>query len=339
MPKDNPPPDPLLCDFELPLQAVFYPYGFAVRIATNSEEVLRAAEESWQPFRQEFSDPPAELYFAVDEQGPQQCPPDPIFRGRRNLVTFIADPANFATCDLAQGFAFAWLSPGAVKNRAYLRYHFLESAASILMESLHLTPVHAACVVRDGHGVLLCGDSGTGKSSLAFACALRGWTLVTDDGSSLVRNRSERIVLGNPYQMRFREDAPNLFPELRQHTCLPRLNGEMAIELATVTFPEIRTATQAPVDYIVFLDRKTSAPPSLVRFPQKKALRWFEQVITFGDHRKAQRASLRRLLTADMFQLRYSDLDSAVRTLEGMVCDTSDSQVDLASPCDERNHA
>ena len=338
MRKDNPPPDPLLCDFDLPLQAVFYLYGFAVRIATNSEEVLRAAEESWQSFRHEFSDPPAELYFAVDEQGAQHCPPDPIFRGRRNLVTFIADRANFVTCDLARGLAFAWLSPGVAKNRAYLRYHFLESAASILVESLHLTPIHAACVVRDGHGVLLCGDSGAGKSSLAFACALRGWTLVTDDGSSLVRNRSERIVLGNPYQIRFREDAPDLFPELRQHTCRPRLNGEMAIELATTTLPQIRTATRAPVDYVVFLDRKTSDLPSLIRFPQKKALRWFEQVVTYGDHREAQRASLRRLLTAEIYQFRYSDLDSAVRSLEGMVRDASDSQVDLAAPCDERNH-
>jgi hypothetical protein len=40
--------DPLLCNVELPLRAVFYPLGFAFEIVTNSQAVLDAAGESWR---------------------------------------------------------------------------------------------------------------------------------------------------------------------------------------------------------------------------------------------------------------------------------------------------
>ena len=45
------------------------------------------------------------------------------------------------------------------------------------------TPVlrHATCVAIDGHGVLLCGASGSGKSDLALRLIDRGAVLVADD--------------------------------------------------------------------------------------------------------------------------------------------------------------
>ncbi len=54
-----------------------------------------------------------------------------------------------------------------------------------------------------------------GKSSLAYACACRGWTYVSDDASSLLRSGTERKVIGNSRLFRFRPAAVDLFPELR----------------------------------------------------------------------------------------------------------------------------
>lgn len=41
--------------------------------------------------------------------------------------------------------------------------------------------LHATCVARDGHGVLLVGPSGAGKSDLALRLLDRGFDLVADD--------------------------------------------------------------------------------------------------------------------------------------------------------------
>ena len=313
-------PDPIGCDFSLPLMGVFHPLGFTVEIATNSVSVLAAAEENWKSFDKVFSAPPVQLRIAMIEGDANDCPP-PTCRGQRNLVMFVASPYDFAICDLTTGFASCWLSASTVGNGAYLRYHFLDATALLLIEALYLTPIHAACVAFQGRGLLLCGDSGAGKSSLSFACARRGWTFVSDDASFLVRGGKQRVVVGNPYHLHFRESATELFADLRSHCPTTRINGEIAIELATANMPEIPTSPQSPIDFLVFLNRQTSGPASLRPFSRERVSLYLEQVICYGEQhlRDAQESSLRDLLRAEVLELRYSDLDSAVGCLEALL--------------------
>jgi HPr Serine kinase C-terminal domain len=315
------PADPVLSHFRMPLRGAYYPLGFALEIATNSGEVLAAAEESWGSFQKKFSELPLRLEIGVIADGSKDCPPPPDCRSRGNLLTIIADARNFSVCDLSCGYAFAWLTPSAVADRAYLRYYFLEATVSTLLEALYLTPLHAACVQIGGRGVLLCGESGAGKSSLAFACARNGWKFLSDDSSAIVRKRQGRVVVGNPCQMRFRESAVELFPELREQRVTPRATGKMAIELATAALPEITKQAECQVDYIVFLNRREPAPPGLLSLPNEIAWQYFEQYMCFGEAEvhQAQSASIRELLTAKVFEMRYSDLDWAVERLGTLV--------------------
>jgi HPr Serine kinase C-terminal domain len=312
--------DPLLCDFELPLRARYHFLGFPIELCTNSPEVLAGAEESWGAFRKSFSEPPLQIRLGVHPGTSIECPPLPVCRGQRNLILQNADSENFMVLDTRQGFAFGWLTQAAARNRAYLRYHFLEGTAWILLESLYLTSIHGACVELDGHGVLLCGDSGAGKSSLAYACSRNGWKFLSDDSSCLVRKRAGRVVVGNAYQMRFRESAVPLFPELVHQRVTPRATGEMAIELSTLS-QQIEITNQSSVDYIVFLNRFDSLPDGLYPFSKDRALQWFEQVVCFGEDnvRDAHYACLRDLLTAEISEMRYTKIDSGLGMLETLV--------------------
>jgi|SRR5579859_833192 len=313
--------DPLLYDFELPLRKTFHFIGFPVEIITNCPLVLAAAEESWGMFQKLYSETPLQIRIGILSGASKELPPQPIFRGQRNLIAQIADFENYMISDTRQGFAFGWLTQAAAENRAYLRYHFVEGTAWNLLESLFLTSIHGACVELDGHGVLLCGDSGAGKSSLAYAGARNGWKFLSDDSTCLVRKRGGRIVTGNPYQMRFRESAIDLFPELIQQRVTPRATGEMAIELATSTNNEIITTSECSVDYIVFLNRFDSLPDGIVPFSRDRALQWLKQVVCFGEKhvRDAHYATLQNLLSAELFELRYTRMDSALRLLEQLV--------------------
>jgi hypothetical protein len=316
-------PDPIGCDFSLPLKGVFYSLGFTVEIATNCEEVLAAAEENWKLFDKVFPAPPVQLRIAVLDGNAGQTLAPPTCRGQRNLVMFVAGAQDFAVCDLTSGFATCWLSASTVENGPYLRYHFLDAMALLLIEALYLTPIHAACVAFQGRGLLLCGDSGAGKSSLSFACARRGWTFVSDDASFLVRGGEGRVVVGDPHHLHFRESATELFTDLKSHRLAPRINGEIAIELATSNLSELLTAPRSSIDFMVFLNRGSSGPASLRPFPPERALASLEQVICYGEQqlRDAQKSSLRDLLRAEVLELRYSDLDSAVSCLEALARD------------------
>ena len=313
--------DPMMWGIELPLHGMFYPVGFPVEITTNSSEVLAAAEASWGQFAKSFSTSPIQMRLGVLPSASTVCPPAPSPRGQRNLITMIANQENFVALDTREGSAFGWLSEAAVRDRAYLRYYFLEATVWILLDSLYLTSVHAACVVLDGRGVLLCGDGGAGKSSLSYACARNGWTFLSDDSAKLIRRRQKPVVTGNPYQMRFRDSATKLFPELGSQPLTARLSGELSIELATVAHPEIAVTTECVVDYLVFLNRLEPEPEGLFLFPKDRALQWLEQVVRYGEERvrDEHKAELRALVSAETLEMRYSSMDTALRLLEALV--------------------
>jgi hypothetical protein len=315
------PADPLLFDFGLPLVRTYYPLGFPLEITTNSAGVLQAAEESWGKFQKTFSTPPVRIRLGVLPGSSSTCPPAPACRGQHHLITQVADAENYLVLDNREGFAFGWLTEAAAQKRAYLRYHFLEGAALVLLECLYLTPVHAACVSLDGRGVLLCGDGGAGKSSLSYACAQNGWTFLSDDSAMLVRQNPERLVIGNPYQMRFRDSATELFPELSTRSVTERLSGELSIELETASVPGISTTTQCTIDYLVFLNRYNPQPEGLLRLEGEQVLPWLRQVVCYGEARlrDEHRATLGKLATAGIFEMRYTKMDTALGLLEGLV--------------------
>jgi HPr kinase/phosphorylase len=54
--------------------------------------------------------------------------------------------------------------------------------------------VHATCIAFDGHGILLRGASGSGKSDLALRAIDHGAQLVADDQVVLVRDGADMIA-------------------------------------------------------------------------------------------------------------------------------------------------
>ena len=309
--------DPLLCKMELPLRAVFYPLGFAVEISTNSQAVLDAARESWKNLSQRHSSPMLRMGIAITPGESGDCPPSPVVRAHRQLLTIVANPENQAVCDLGDSYAYAWLTHDTLLHRSYLRCHYIEAIALILISNSYATAIQAACVSRRGRGILFCGDSGAGKSTLAYACARAGWTYTSDDACYLLRATGQPRVAGNSRQIRFRPSASDLFPELSGRSLTRRAEGKPSIEVPTAELPGLVTADEAPIDYVVFLNRQTSAGVDLVPFSRPAAMRRFHQSLFPEDEvQQLRAAALQRLSAAEVYELRYRDLQHAVDRLE-----------------------
>jgi hypothetical protein len=97
----------------------------------------------------------------------------------------------------------------------------------------------------------------------------------------------------------------------------PRAAGKPSIELPTESILGLNCAPTAQVDFLVFLNRRVPGPSELVPY-RKDVARYFMRQVLFGSPESlaAQYTALERLLTADVFELRYSDLDWAVQRLE-----------------------
>jgi hypothetical protein len=76
----------------------------------------------------------------------------------------------------------------------HLRYEMIEFAVfTLACRAQGLVPLHAACVGLDGHGILLMGASGAGKSTVALQCLLEGFDFLSED-SVFVAPKSMRAT-------------------------------------------------------------------------------------------------------------------------------------------------
>jgi hypothetical protein len=299
------------------LDATFHPLGFPVRILTDSQAVVDAALAEWSSWQPAFSDPPITIRVNVVGTSNQR-PPASIFRADGPIFEVISDSNNRARGDTRAGEATAELTPGAIENGEWLQYHFLDALVFQLITSPCLTPIHASCVALTGRAVLLAGNSLAGKSSLAYACARRGWTYVSDDSSPLLRRcASEHVVLGTPHSLRLRPDAPRLFPELAPHPTKLRGNGKTVLEIPTRLLP-IETAATACAGRFILLNRRPGparlapADPSRVRDHCAQHFYHWDPPIE-----AAQRAAFDTMLNGiEVLSLEYSTLDEAIDLLE-----------------------
>jgi hypothetical protein len=286
-------------------------------IVTNEQEVLEAANESFGHRRLRHGSTELEIRIGVVAGAGAHCPPEPTRRQYNHLYSLVADAANQAVLDLRTGRSFVWLDSCALRNRLYLRHNFLEKVVYLLMGASVVTDLHAGCVSRNGRGILLCGDSGAGKSTLSYACARAGWTYTSDDTSYLINASSVPRVIGHAHRVRFRPAARELFPELADKEITPRMEGKESIEVLTSELPPIKTATDATVSSIVYLNRRDGSGNALVRLPPGSASeRMSRELYSAGEIRAKHGQVLERLKDIPTFELHYCGLDEAIVELE-----------------------
>ncbi len=302
---------------DLTHEETFYPLGFPTSLRTNSVEILSMAREVWSMFDQQFHTELIRVELHIVDGDSEECPPTPSYRLANPYACCIANAENYSISNLDTVTTKIILSRATLRHRKYLEYFFLGSAPLNYIATRFATAIHAGCVALDGRGVLLCGESGAGKSSLSYACARAGWTFVTDDASYLVYGGKDRLVTGDCHRIRFRPSAGELFPELKGLEITPRAAGKPSVEMPTGSLPRMICAPTAQVEFLVFLNRQWSGSPELIPFRKDVARHFMRQSQYMPWEWRAQHyAALERLLTAEIFELRYSNMDWAVRRLE-----------------------
>jgi hypothetical protein len=247
----------------------------------------------------------------------------PVFRGSNHLISIVAGPADSACCDLNTGFSFCWVSGDTAARRDYFRYFFLEALTYLALSSERITGVHAACVARNGMGVLLCGATEAGKSSLAYACGRRGWTYICDDSANLLMDAEQPAVVGDCYSLRLRPDAPSLFPELAPLLPVEQPTGKLKLELRTAAIADFQATQWTEVDHIVFLGRDPAARCKFAGIDKDEAFARLMNIPPFGPAsvRQAWQQTVRQLVqqVERVVEFAYWDLEAAVSRLEDLV--------------------
>ena len=179
--------------------------------------------------------------------------------------------------------------------------------------------VHAAGAVDpSGRAWLLAGDSGRGKSTLAYALARNGWAVLGDDGVLIERNGAG--VMAHPWRepLRVSQRLSSAFPELGDGERAPSL-GDPRLRVAMA----MRTAASAPVVAVVLVERAaefaiTSAGPVSALAALVRQSPW---VILDDEYARPHLELLRHTAAQPVFRLRHTpaELQSLPDILLGIV--------------------
>jgi hypothetical protein len=260
--------DPLGRSCPAPLVEHFTPLGAHLRLETNSPEVVQACRASFGrygfPSSPDSRDAQIVIRLLVDDAFNEVPPwPDPVFRGQGDIFYVSVGRQNTAIADLEKGHAAGFLTPAMARDAAFLRNTFLECLTFTLLTqgkaSTH-TYIHGSAVALGDRGLIFCGPSQAGKSTLAFACARRGFRVVTDDVVYLREQDEELNVWGKPWHLRFLPDYTRFFPELSQNTAALRFDGKDCFEIDVDTFLPGQTLTRCKPEAIFFLERCATQP-------------------------------------------------------------------------------
>ncbi len=125
-------------------------------------------------------------------------PPPVRTRLGPRLQAGIMDAGNYVLVSPRRRRARVVASADMLDHAYNVRYELVEFAILLLAARCQgLVPLHAACVGRNGRGVLLLGDSGAGKSTLALHSLLRGLDFLSEDATFVEPGRMLATGLSN----------------------------------------------------------------------------------------------------------------------------------------------
>ena len=150
--------------------------------------------------------------------------------------------------------------PSAASLSLHQRGKPLQTILSIWAHDHGAQAVHAGCVARDGVGVLLPGRSGSGKSTTALACALGGFSFLSDDLVIFDASfRAHSLYCSAWLEPRHARH----FPTLAVHATPTGSATEIKSLLLMSDAPEVRTAPSAQLSALALpriVDRPAARP-------------------------------------------------------------------------------
>lgn len=140
-------------------------------------------------------------------------------------------------------------------------HRLVEPVVVELLRTEGLFGLHAAAIARDGRGLLLCGRSGSGKSTAALALARSGWAFLGDDTSYLDRDGDAIAVRARWSDVHLTPSSLEVLLRPEERGAAHRPAGSEKFFLPVREFPGIEPAATCRARWLVFpriVDRDAS---------------------------------------------------------------------------------
>lgn len=108
-----------------------------------------------------------------------------------------------------------------------VKLYLLGTCFGALLHQRRKLPLHGSCINVNGLGVLLTGESGAGKSTIAAAFFRQGYKMITDDVAAVESKLDVPYVYPSYPSQKLWEDAIERLDRQEQKTALNRISKEL----------------------------------------------------------------------------------------------------------------
>jgi hypothetical protein len=314
-------PDFLHQHAETPLCEYYSAAGAVCRLSTNCEHLLEAARGSFLPVETLSGPVDFHLRLWVDDADSARPPwPKPYVRGIDHCVFAGFDSGSSMLADLRARRVIGQFSATMARDTTHWRNVIFPMLLSILAGSVGLVELHASCVARDQHGLVLIGPSRSGKSTLAMALTEAGFRLLSDDRTFCSFNQGKLWAYGLPRPLKLRRDAASWFEEFRDREPTDVQGGENVFycepnrRFGRPSFPACEPRA------LLFLERQESPGFSTMQIGRKEVKSSIERDLLAETHAAIQKQeeTLETLLALPSWHLRYGGPPQEIAEQIGM---------------------
>lgn len=177
--------------------------------------------------------------------------------------------SSFVLSSPSERTALVVLSRRMLRYPQHTRYEYIEFAVfTLAARCQQLVSLHAACVGRDGRGILLMGPSGAGKSTVTLQCLLRGFDMLAEDAIFVAPDTMLATGVANFLHVRF--DALRWLGKaqgaaaIRKSPVIQRRSGVKKLEVDLRRGAYRLAASPLKITTVVFLSPQSAGDRSLL---------------------------------------------------------------------------
>jgi hypothetical protein len=213
--------------------------------------------------------------------------PRPSGKGRSVLEPSLGGPVYFeesqqlyleipghgrALCDAQSGRVQVSYPEAAGKGLWLLSHPLFTIPMAELLKRRGLYMVHAAGLGISGKGLLIAGQSGAGKTTLALALLRAGFDFLADDTVFLTGGMNDLRILAFPDEADVTSQTLGFFPELHWLTHSPKPTERAKHALCSIDAYGVTPCWYCAPEVIIF-PQPTGLPQSVItRMPKSEAL-------------------------------------------------------------------
>ena len=307
--------------------------GGRFQFTTDSPQLLRIV-------RQAYSGLPAHAFERVAPQFTVRLtltdryraadanhePPRVLPVSAAGLLCGAMETASFVAVAPAQRSALVVVPRDLLAFPYHVRYEMLEFAVYVLAARVQgLVPVHAACVGRDGEGILLMGASGSGKTTVSLHCLLAGMEFLAED-SVLITPRGLRAT-GVANFLHVRRDSLRFLDSgsravlVARAPAIRRRSGVEKLEIDLRRLPYRLAPAPLRIRALVFMSPKRAGARALLApMPPRRVMQRLAASQRYAARQPGWKAFVRRAHRLPAFELsRGNHPHEAVEALQRLL--------------------